>query len=136
MADRRCPYCGELVPSNSLTCPKCYKRIPKEPEPAPRREERRETGGKRDYSRKIAVFLCLIPGLFGLLGLGLVYRNPRQKRGYIALVIGLLVFVAAAFLTMGGFTIFLAVPFWIVYVLMYLGCLALIGLDNFSVRVF
>lgn len=135
MADRRCPNCGELVPSNSLTCPKCYKRLPKEPEPV-RKEERRESGGKREYSRRIAVLLCLIPGLFGLLGLGLVYRNPRQKRGYIALVIGFLVFVAAVFLTMGGFTIFLAVPCWIIYVLMYLGCLALIGLDNFSVRVF
>ena len=133
--DRRCPYCGELVPSNSITCPKCYKKIPKEPEPA-RREPEPEQRDKRGYSRKLAILLSIIPAFLGLLGLGLIYVNPRRKRGYVALVLGLLFFVMAVCLTMAGVTIFLAVPCWIVYVLMFLGCLALVSLDNVSIRLF
>ena len=118
---RRCPYCGELVPSNSITCPKCYKRIPVEPEPV--REEKRGPKNEqgRTYNRKLALALTLIPGLFGILGLGLIYRNPRQRRGYVALLFGALFFV-------------LAVPCWIIYVLMYLGCAALVLMDNVFIR--
>ena len=133
--DHRCPYCGELVPSNSITCPKCYKKIPKEPEPA-RREHETEQRDKRGYSRKLAILLSIVPAFLGLLGLGLIYVSPRRKRGYVALVLGLLFFVMAVCLTMAGVTIFLAVPCWIVYVLMFLGCLALVSLDNVSIRLF
>ena len=136
MADRRCPYCGELVPSTSITCPKCYKKIPAEPEPVRRESDRPKNESGRRYNRTVAILLSLIPGLFGLLGLGLIYRNPRQKRGYIALVLGLLFFVAAMGFTIGVFTVFLAVPCWIVYVLGYLGCLFLVFMDNLTLKVF
>lgn len=136
MADRRCPYCGELVPSTSITCPKCYKKIPAEPEPVRRESDRPKNESGRRYNRTVAILLSLIPGLFGLLGLGLIYRNPRQKRGYVALVLGLLFFVAAMGFTIGVFTVFLAVPCWIVYVLGYLGCLFLVFMDNITLKVF
>lgn len=136
MADRRCPYCGELVPSTSITCPKCYKKIPAEPEPVRRESDRPKNESGRRYNRTVAILLSLIPGLFGLLGLGLIYRNPRQKRGYVALVLGLLFFVAAMGFTIGVLTVFLAVPCWIVYVLGYLGCLFLIFMDNLTLKVF
>lgn len=136
MADRRCPYCGELVPSTSITCPKCYKKIPAEPEPVRRESDRPKNESGRRYNRTVAILLSLIPGLFGLLGLGLIYRNPRQKRGYIALVLGLLFFVAAMGFTIGVFTVFLAVPCWILYVLGYLGCLFLVFMDNITLKVF
>lgn len=136
MADRRCPYCGELVPSTSITCPKCYKKIPAEPEPVRRESDRPKNESGKRYNRTVAILLSLIPGLFGLLGLGLIYRNPRQKRGYIALVLGLLFFVAAMGFTIGVFTVFLAVPCWIVYVLGYLGCLFLVFMDNITLKVF
>ncbi len=136
MADRRCPYCGELVPSTSITCPKCYKKIPAEPEPVRRESDRPKNESGRRYNRTVAILLSLIPGLFGLLGLGLIYRNPRQKRGYVALVLGLLFFVAAMGFTIGVFTVFLAVPCWIVYVLGYLGCLFLVFMDNLTLKVF
>ena len=136
MADRRCPYCGELVPSTSITCPKCYKKIPAEPEPVHRESDRPKNESGRRYNRTVAILLSLIPGLFGLLGLGLIYRNPRQKRGYVALVLGLLFFVAAMGFTIGVFTVFLAVPCWIVYVLGYLGCLFLVFMDNLTLKVF
>ena len=136
MADRRCPYCRELVPSTSITCPKCYKKIPAEPEPVSRESDRPKNESGRRYNRTVAILLSLIPGLFGLLGLGLIYRNPRQKRGYVALVLGLLFFVAAMGFTIGVFTVFLAVPCWIVYVLGYLGCLFLVFMDNLTLKVF
>ena len=136
MADRRCPYCGELVPSTSITCPKCYKKIPAEPEPVRRESDRPKNESGRRYNRTVAILLSLIPGLFGFLGLGLIYRNPRQKRGYVALVLGLLFFVAAMGFTIGVFTVFLAVPCWIVYVLGYLGCLFLVFMDNLTLKVF
>ena len=136
MADRRCPYCGELVPSTSITCSKCYKKIPAEPEPVRRESDRPKNESGRRYNRTVAILLSLIPGLFGLLGLGLIYRNPRQKRGYVALVLGLLFFVAAMGFTIGVLTVFLAVPCWIVYVLGYLGCLFLVFMDNFTLKVF
>ena len=136
MADRRCPYCGELVPSTSITCPKCYKKIPAEPEPVRRESDRPKNESGRRYNRTVAILLSLIPGLFGFLGLGLIYRNPRQKRGYVALVLGLLFFVAAMGFTIGVLTVFLAVPCWIVYVLGYLGCLFLVFMDNLKLKVF
>lgn len=134
MADRRCPYCGELVPSNSVTCPKCFKKIPVEPQRVEREQRSSDPARKRDRSRTIALLLTLIPGLIGLLGLGLIFKYPRKKRGYVALVLGLLVFVAAVLLTVPFFTIFLAVPLWIVYALMYIGCVVLVGMDNIVFR--
>lgn len=136
MADRRCPYCGELVPSTSITCPKCYRKIPSEPEPVRRESDSRKSEGGRRYNPRIAMLLSLIPGLFGLLGLGLIYRNPRQKRGYVALLLGLCFFIAAVMFTFPLFTIFLAVPCWILYVLGYLGCLALVTMEGLTVRMF
>ena len=84
--------------------------------------------------QRLALALTLIPGLFGILGLGLIYRNPRQKRGYVALLFGALFFILAVFLTIGVITIVAAVPCWIVYVLMYLGCAALVLMDNVFIR--
>lgn len=136
MADRRCPYCGELVPSTSITCPKCYRKIPSEPEPVRRESGSQSKGSGRSSSRTIAILLSVIPGLFGLLGLGLIYKNPRRKIGYIALVIGLLFFIAAMGFTIGVVTVFLAVPCWIIYALGYLGCLLLTFMDGFTVRTF
>ncbi len=136
MADRRCPYCGEFVPRTNITCPKCYRKIPVEPEPVQRESEQPRNGSGRRYNRILAILLSVIPGLFGILGLGLIYRNPHQKIGYVALVLGLLFFIAAMGFTIGVLTVFLAVPCWIIYALGYLGCLVLVLIDNISFRVF
>ncbi len=137
MVDRNCPNCGELVLSSSIICPKCFRKIPVEPE-LDRKERVRKRGGQdvgRKYNSKIALILSIVPALVGLLGLGLIYRNPHQKRGYIAFVIGILFFVAAICFTMFLVTIFLIVPCWIIYVLIFLGCLAMVSTDNLFVRV-
>ena len=89
---RYCPKCGEAVPTNSLTCPKCYAKIPPEPVKA---EPNSSQDGKRilgDKNRLILLILSVVPGFFGFLGLGQIYRDYTQKRGYVFLLFGLLFF--------------------------------------------
>ena len=135
MADRRCPYCGERVPSNSITCPKCFKKIPNDPEPV------RDAGGsgptaKKDRSRTIMLILAIVPAFIGLLGLGLIYKYPTRKRGYIALLVGLLVFAGAVAGTMSIILIPLAVPLWIMYAILFIGCLFFTMVADFQARVY
>lgn len=136
MAQRRCPYCGEMVPSNSITCPKCYKKLPdQEPGKATEFVDRAEDSAKKlKRNPRIAIGLDLILGLIGLLGIGQVYMG--RPRFLFVTAIGLLVFIAAVCLTVFIFTIILAVPMWIIYVLMYLGVLAdiLLTTGSFSMR--
>jgi len=89
---RYCPKCGEAVPTNSLTCPKCYAKIP--PEPVKSEPSGSQTGKKaqRDDNRLIRLILSIIPGFFGFLGIGQIYRDYRQKRGYLFLLLGLVLF--------------------------------------------
>ncbi len=137
MADRRCPNCGERVPSNSITCPKCFKKIPNDPEPV------RESNGSgsssrtgKDRSRTVMLILSIVPAFVGLLGLGLIYKYPTRKRGYIALLLGLLVFAGAVAGTMSLVLIPLAVPLWIIYVLLFLGCLFFTMVADFQAQVY
>lgn len=116
--DRICPYCGEFVPSNSITCPKCYRKMP-----APSESERTgEISEGRRRSRPAAVLLDAIPGLFGFLGLGQLYMGDR--RAILLTLFGLVVFVASVFFTVLLITIPLAVPMWFVYIVLYIGSLA------------
>lgn len=105
MSDRYCPWCGELVPSSSVTCPKCYRKIPVEPE-VPKEEKRRERmkdtpvgeRPKREYNKTVAILLAVIPGFFGILGLGQIYRDYRRAGGYFILLFGLILFAGAMLL--------------------------------------
>ncbi len=115
---RICPYCGERVPSNSITCPKCYRKMH-----GPAGSERTDgasEGSRR--SRTVAVLLDAIPGLFGLLGLGQLYLGHR--RSILLTLVGLVVFVASVAFTVLLITIPLAVPMWFAYIVMYMGSLA------------
>jgi hypothetical protein len=132
MADRYCPYCGEMVPSTSLTCPKCYKKIPTvEP-------EKRSSGGDGGSSKRtgsgtgsgggksdgVALILAIIPGLFGLLGLGMLYKNYKSRGGLIFLILGIVVFIVAALILTSSIpilNILFAIPFGIIYGLLFLG---------------
>ncbi len=137
MADRRCPNCGELVPSNSITCPKCFKKIPNDPEPV-RNDNGAGSGTKprKDRNRTVMLVLSIIPAFIGLLGLGLIYKYPTRKRGYVALLLGLLVFAGAVAGTMSIILIPLAVPLWILYALLFLGCLFFTMVADFQARVY
>lgn len=94
MNQKKCPHCGEYVQRNSLTCPKCFKEIPREM-PA---EKRAGANGndKRNRHGKVppaAVFLSVFPVFVGLLGLGMIYLSPKDRKGYWFLVAGLLLFL-------------------------------------------
>lgn len=125
MSDRRCPYCGDLVPSNSLTCPKCFKKIPVDPEPS-RNEGTSDSskGNKVHRQKKVALILDAVLGLFGLLGIGQLYLG--RKRGAAFLIAGLVFFVPATVLLfiMPFISTVFAIPLFVVYGLLYLAAIA------------
>lgn len=86
----KCPACGEPVPSNSLTCPKCYASVPRR-EKEPEREK--PASGCILKSGLISLLLAVVPAPFGLLGLGLIYRNYKDHKGWAYLVFGLVVYI-------------------------------------------
>ena len=151
MASRFCPFCGEAITSSADVCPKCYRKIPSMDESVPTPKESRKEGRtqfepqtpKTAPDGKIALFLALIPGLVGLLGLGQIYRNPRNIGGYIILLIGLGFFIGIISLTFGigpGFliTFFMKIsilPLSIIYGLMYIGAALDVILKSLIVKV-
>ncbi len=80
MADRRCPNCGELVPAFSLTCPKCYRSIPREePEGRYRIIDDDRAPSPRMTNHRLVFILSIIPAVFGLFGLGQLYQRDWAK---------------------------------------------------------
>lgn len=95
MTDRKCPECGEIVPSLSVTCPKCYSSVPR----TDNVPDKKETSSSKDNDRKagdksilIATLLAAIPGIFGLQGLGRIYLDYRNEKGWFFLVFGAVLF--------------------------------------------
>ena len=93
---RKCPYCGEAVPSYSLNCPKCYKSIPREEYKV--EEDIRKGTIPNDrapsvqvFNRRTVMFLALIPAAIGLMGLGQIYEKEYSK-GVKFLIAGIILF--------------------------------------------
>lgn len=93
-----------MVPSNSVTCPKCFKKIPPEPVVDASRSERRWARRDRDspsddkksgfkYNKKIALVLDMVLGLFGILGIGQIYRDPQDRKGFVFLIVGIILII-------------------------------------------
>lgn len=93
---RKCPYCGEAVPSYSLNCPKCYKSIPRE-EFKVEEDIRKDTipndrvPSVQVFNRRTVMFLALIPAAIGLMGLGQIYEREYNK-GVKFLIAGIILF--------------------------------------------
>ena len=93
MSQKKCPHCGEFVQKNSLTCPKCFGTIPREHTESSEyviKEDRKERSKKASSA---VVLLSLIPPFFGLLGLGMIYRDHKDSKGYWFLAAGLVIFL-------------------------------------------
>ncbi|MFA6710448.1 MAG: hypothetical protein WC067_03320 [Candidatus Methanomethylophilaceae archaeon] len=99
MSDRRCPYCDERVPSYSLTCPRCYKDIPRDEEDTKSVKDATTSDSVSRFvtDRTAVLLLALIPSAFGLMGLGQIYER-RYKKGLMFLAVGLLLFLTLVLL--------------------------------------
>ncbi|MDR1690821.1 MAG: hypothetical protein LBR42_03115 [Candidatus Methanoplasma sp.] len=102
MTKNRCPNCGEKVESNCLTCPKCFAEIPRSQSRPQEYVINEESERRSSKIPTVALLLSIIPPFIGLLGLGLIYLHPRDRKGYWFLIIGLLLFLCflALFFTM------------------------------------
>ena len=104
---RKCPKCGAVVPDNSLTCPQCYTEVPRdlvETEPLHDRNEFREQIERRKKNMKISLALAVIPAFFGILGIGLIYQDSRDYRGWKFLAVGAVLYILPVITLMIGFT--------------------------------
>ena len=63
--------------------------------------ETRETMDKKPYYRQSAVVLCLVSGIFAILGLSLVLRNDRILLLEILLVAAVIVYALASAVRIG-----------------------------------
>lgn len=141
MTTRRCPYCGEAVPSFSLNCPKCYRSIPREEEKPPEEDIR----GKRQsipddkalspivFNRKIVLLLALVPAAFGVMGMAQMYERC-YKRGATFLCVGLPLFIAMVLLianmtSMGAGGTVLFVGLFIMCLVLFLATYAVQAFD-------
>lgn len=122
----KCPYCGEEVPTFSVTCPKCYREIPRE-----ETEARRSSGysvpndrvpATKTYNKTLILILAIVPALIGIMGMGQIYQG-RVEKGIKFLVVGLLSFGIMAFcmfqmVTVQGWA-FLLLGLFIIALLVY-----------------
>jgi len=150
---RYCPNCGAVVPEGSLNCPQCYKEIPrsgafteKDRKGRTQEEYKREIGERRK-SMKMSLALAIVPAFFGILGLGQIYQDRRDGRGWGFLAIGLLLFLATVGLVYvaGGeglfTTILLAIPIiiaaglYLCTAIVSVGCTYLGSFRMFGVKV-
>ena len=96
MADRRCPYCKELVPEFSVNCPRCYRDIPMEASGRRPIDDSRAPS-VNTVNRRTVALLALIPGAIGLMGLGHFYQKDYRKGGMF-LCMGILMMSAIVML--------------------------------------
>lgn len=94
MKQKKCPYCGEYVQKNGLTCPKCFREIPRGPSDVSENVSKKDRKGRSGGIPTIAVLLAAIPPFVGLLGLGMIYLEPKNSKGYWFFIIGLLLFLS------------------------------------------
>ncbi len=93
---KRCRRCGSQVPENSITCPKCYREMPRVP-PAAKKE-----ASARDP--RIGLLLAIFPGVIGLWGLGHIYMGLTERGLYLMLT-GILLTSILVALAYGWFLI-------------------------------
>ena len=90
LSGRRCPYCGERIPSFADNCPSCYRSVPREDKQETYRiieDDRAPSLYRVDH--RIVIFLAFIPAVFGLFGLGQLYQKDWHK-GMMFLMVGIL----------------------------------------------
>lgn len=113
---RYCPNCGEMVTSDCITCPKCYKKMPEENP----RGDREASGRPRKPDTRVAFALDIVLGFVGILGVGQLYQG--KTRGAVFTIIGLIFFVPAISLVLftdSTLAHIVAIPLFIIYGAVY-----------------
>ena len=120
------------MPSTSTVCPKCYGSIP-ESTVSRRPARRTQTRSQKEKNSTLAFLLALLPGIFGLQGLGLIYLNHENRRGWHFLGVGMVLFLlllgcANLWNSVGSFTrvflVFGMIILGLIYISSYLAQLA------------
>ena len=122
---RKCPYCGERVPTFSVNCPSCDRSLPRD-EPK-EQETYRIIDDDRAPSlyrvnRRTVALLAFIPGVFGIFGLGQMYQKDWHK-GIMFLLMGIFMMttIVMLFSMVGGpVGIFLGIGLLILFIGGYL----------------
>ena len=136
---RKCPYCGESVPSFSINCPKCYRDIPREEKKNEEKEDiKRGTipnnrmPSVKIIDMRIVLILALIPAAVGLMGMGQIYERYYRK-GLTFLGIGLLLFIPLVLVISNydafGSNTFVAVILTIFLLILYIAMYAIQAFD-------
>jgi hypothetical protein len=85
-----CPNCGREVRPEAAFCPSCgYNLKSAALVPPPAASAAKPSTPLKHKSPGIAAVLALVPGLFGLMGIGHIYVG-RVKRGISLLVVGII----------------------------------------------
>jgi endogenous inhibitor of DNA gyrase (YacG/DUF329 family) len=122
MNQKKCPFCGELVHRNDLTCPKCFKEVPRDQSVDETRYASNKNSREKGKVSGAALLLAIFPPIFGLLGLGIIYKDHKDRNGYWFLIGGLLLFLPSLWIlfTMLRSGFFSAVLLFIVLVILTL----------------
>lgn len=134
---RKCPYCGEAVPSYSINCPKCYKSIPRE---EPKQQENIRTGNipndrapsVHTIDMRVVILLALIPAAIGFMGLAQIYERGYRKGAYffsIGFVLFTIIVVLAYYAGTLGIASFLAVILMVFFLILYIVMYAIQAFD-------
>jgi len=122
MSQKKCPHCGEYVHNNSINCPKCFKEIPRNRSITPEYVIKEDKKERQRKAPAAAVLLALIPPFFGLLGLGIIFMDHKDRKGYWFLLIGLVLFLplTALFFLMLRSGFISAILLFIVFLVIFL----------------
>jgi hypothetical protein len=122
MNQKKCPFCGEFVHGNDLTCPKCFKAVPREQSIKETQCASNKKTREKGRVSGAALLLAIFPPIFGLLGLGIIYKDHKDRNGYWFLIAGLLLFLPSIWIlfTMLRSGFFSAVLLFIVLVILSL----------------
>ncbi len=116
---KRCRHCMSPVPENSITCPKCYREIPRAPPVAKKEAPVRNP--------KIGLILALFPGIIGLWGVGHIYMGFTE-RGLYLMATGILLTSILVALAYGWFLI-LTIVCLVMMSIVWLGAFAMQALE-------
>ncbi len=137
---RKCPNCGELVPDFSVTCPKCFKEVPRKEE-KPKEVPKERAPALQTINKWIVIILAFVPSLFGFMGLAQMYQR-KFKRGLFFLITGLILFavlVSSVFYLVRSdnpFLVIVGIVIVIVFGLMFVATYIIQALDAFARLVF